>query len=327
MSAIGNFETVQPRDAMLEAYGPLRLEALAARRQRLVRQAGRRHRTFQAINGHRDAGSTACPGRYLYAKLPAIRQYPVQGPAQGWSGREPKSDLAGTMTTPTWSSVARVTSRPSSSRPAACSASEPVTQHVLAWPTPTRRGLTRPDRRRLGDIVVRGSQRKRHGPTRSATGSAARSSPPGPSPGAPDDRGGRPRRGRPQRPGRPERRHRPASAPTCGEGNGSFKGTWVPGTGRLQQLAATGDLDGDRHADLLSRDAEGQLWLHPGRARAVRRRVRPAGAGAATTPSAASVTSPGTGSPTSSFEPRAGRACTSHGDARRSAARSARSGG
>ena len=32
-------------------------------------------KTFQAINGHRDAGSTACPGKYLYAQLPLIRQY------------------------------------------------------------------------------------------------------------------------------------------------------------------------------------------------------------------------------------------------------------
>jgi len=29
--------------------------------------------TFPAINGHRDAGQTACPGKYLYAQLPAIR--------------------------------------------------------------------------------------------------------------------------------------------------------------------------------------------------------------------------------------------------------------
>ena len=29
---------------------------------------------FKAISGHRDAGSTACPGRYLYAQLPAIRR-------------------------------------------------------------------------------------------------------------------------------------------------------------------------------------------------------------------------------------------------------------
>ena len=30
-------------------------------------------RWLQAINGHRDVGQTACPGRYLYAKIPAVR--------------------------------------------------------------------------------------------------------------------------------------------------------------------------------------------------------------------------------------------------------------
>ena len=32
-----------------------------------------KNRYLQAINGHRDVGQTACPGRYLYAKIPAIR--------------------------------------------------------------------------------------------------------------------------------------------------------------------------------------------------------------------------------------------------------------
>jgi len=75
MSAIGNFETGQPSRAMLGAYAKLfgwklGLYGIAA---------GARHRvlnghTFRAINGHRDAGSTACPGRNLYAKLPVIRR-------------------------------------------------------------------------------------------------------------------------------------------------------------------------------------------------------------------------------------------------------------
>ena len=30
-------------------------------------------RYLHAINGHRDVGQTACPGRYLYAKIPYIR--------------------------------------------------------------------------------------------------------------------------------------------------------------------------------------------------------------------------------------------------------------
>ena len=31
---------------------------------------------FQAINGHRDAGQTACPGKYLYAKIPTSAPWP-----------------------------------------------------------------------------------------------------------------------------------------------------------------------------------------------------------------------------------------------------------
>ena len=32
-----------------------------------------KNRYLHAINGHRDVGQTACPGRYLYAKIPSIR--------------------------------------------------------------------------------------------------------------------------------------------------------------------------------------------------------------------------------------------------------------
>ena len=50
-----------------------------------------------------------------------------------------------------------------------------------------------------------------------------------------------------------------------GDGTGGFSRHPVTGDWRAyNKLAATGDLDGDRHADLLSRDAEGRLWLHPG---------------------------------------------------------------
>ena len=96
MSAIGNFETVQPRTAMLEAYGSLMawklsLHGVAASstKQRVASAS------FPAINGHRDAGSTACPGRYLYAKLSTIRSLAAQA-QRGWTGRELESDLAST---------------------------------------------------------------------------------------------------------------------------------------------------------------------------------------------------------------------------------------
>lgn len=76
MSAIGNYETAQPSDALLQAYGQLFAWKLSLHG---VDPASTSQRvgsgTFQAINGHRDAGSTACPGKYLYAKLPVIRQY------------------------------------------------------------------------------------------------------------------------------------------------------------------------------------------------------------------------------------------------------------
>lgn len=74
MSAIGNFETAQPTAALIDAYArlfawKLSLHGIAGGATRQVVGS----RTFPAINGHRDAGSTACPGRHLYAKLGQIR--------------------------------------------------------------------------------------------------------------------------------------------------------------------------------------------------------------------------------------------------------------
>ncbi|RYC11291.1 FG-GAP-like repeat-containing protein [Nocardioides zhouii] len=79
MSAIGNFETTQPTDAMLRAYGQLfawKLSLHGVNPASTSQTIGRS--TFQAINGHRDAGSTACPGKYLYAQIPLIRQNAAQ---------------------------------------------------------------------------------------------------------------------------------------------------------------------------------------------------------------------------------------------------------
>ena len=80
MSAIGNFDVVQPPDVMLRAYGALfawKLALNGVNPASTSQQVGKT--TFQAINGHRDAGSTACPGRYLYAQLATIRGYAVRG--------------------------------------------------------------------------------------------------------------------------------------------------------------------------------------------------------------------------------------------------------
>ena len=75
MSAIGNFDTAQPSEAMVEAYArlfawKLSLHGIAA--DDASQQVN--GRTFHAVNGHRDAGSTACPGRYLYDRVPDVRR-------------------------------------------------------------------------------------------------------------------------------------------------------------------------------------------------------------------------------------------------------------
>ena len=84
MSAIGNFETAQPSAAMLDAYGRLFAWKLslhgvsAGSTQQWVTK-----RYLPAINGHRDVGQTACPGKYLYAQIPTIRH------ARGAATRSP----------------------------------------------------------------------------------------------------------------------------------------------------------------------------------------------------------------------------------------------
>lgn len=73
-SALGNFEETAPTTAMLNAYGRLFAWKLGAANVKAgLTSVWVKNRYFQAINGHRDAGSTACPGVYLYNKLSTIR--------------------------------------------------------------------------------------------------------------------------------------------------------------------------------------------------------------------------------------------------------------
>lgn len=95
MSAIGNFDTAKPNAKVVQAYGALfgwklSLHGVNAASARQVVGS----RTFRAINGHRDAGSTACPGRYLYAKLARIRTL-ASKVQRGFAGRQLESNLAG----------------------------------------------------------------------------------------------------------------------------------------------------------------------------------------------------------------------------------------
>jgi len=94
-SAIGNYETARPSRAMVRAYGALFAWKLSLHG---VNAADTRQyvtsRYFQAINGHRDADSTACPGIYLYNRIPRIRTLASEA-QQGWGGRDLESSLVG----------------------------------------------------------------------------------------------------------------------------------------------------------------------------------------------------------------------------------------
>ena len=58
---------------------------------------------FSRIAGHRDAMSTACPGRYLYAQLPRIRKRTAQYLSRYHSRLERKADRLGKLRTgPVW---------------------------------------------------------------------------------------------------------------------------------------------------------------------------------------------------------------------------------
>lgn len=79
MSAIGNYETAQPTPELLNAYGALfawKLSLAGVNAASPSQKVGKG--TFAAISGHRDAGKTACPGKYLYAQLPTIRALAAQ---------------------------------------------------------------------------------------------------------------------------------------------------------------------------------------------------------------------------------------------------------
>lgn len=96
MSAIGNFDTTSPGDAMLQAYG--RLFAWKLSLHGIPASSTRQwvhDRWLPAINGHRDVGKTACPGKYLYAKIPLIRQYATAA-QRPFTSRAKDNDLAGT---------------------------------------------------------------------------------------------------------------------------------------------------------------------------------------------------------------------------------------
>ncbi|HWJ65975.1 MAG TPA: N-acetylmuramoyl-L-alanine amidase [Nocardioides sp.] len=94
MSAIGNFDTARPSSAMVTAYAKLfawKLSLHGVSASDTSQKLGSTY--FPAVNGHRDAGSTACPGRYLYAMLPTIRS-DARALQKAWRGKDVESNFA-----------------------------------------------------------------------------------------------------------------------------------------------------------------------------------------------------------------------------------------
>src|SRR3954471_2040052 len=96
MSSIGNYETARPSEALLRAYG--RLFAWKLSLHGVSAGSTKQYITkayLQAVNGHRDVGQTACPGRYLYAKIPTIRRLAASY-QKSFAARDRDGDLSGT---------------------------------------------------------------------------------------------------------------------------------------------------------------------------------------------------------------------------------------
>ncbi len=265
MSAIGNYETKQPSKAIVQAYGALfawKLSLHGVDASSTKQWVGSKN--FQAINGHRDAASTACPGRYLYAKIPEIRKLAAAA-QKGWDGRNLESNLAGTehpdlivRRTSDGKGVILPTGGLTGFRPAvAATTGIATTDTLVASPDITGDGY--------GDLLVvapNGSATVRPGNGEGAFGASVKTL---------KIFGGRDlvtavgdlnadghndlvARGPGGRLdvylGRTETRFKVVKQGTGWDGYTS--------------LVGAGDADGDAKADLIGRDAKGALWLHRG---------------------------------------------------------------
>ncbi|NYD40939.1 FG-GAP-like repeat-containing protein [Nocardioides panaciterrulae] len=264
MSAIGNYDIHRPSKAMVQAYGALfawKLSLHGVDAASTKQWVGSRY--FEAINGHRDAASTACPGRYLYAKIPRIRRLAAAA-QQGWSGRELESDLAATPYPDLI--VRRASDGQGVVLPTggltAFEAPETLdiadTDRVVASPDLTGDGY--------GDLVVRTSDGTSQ--VYPGNGAGAFGDPVAPTHrlarrdlvtavGDLDGDGHNDLVARRPKDGRLEIYR--------GNGHGAFSRRLLAVDGSsYDALAATGDLDGNGHADLLARDDSGRLWRFPG---------------------------------------------------------------
>jgi hypothetical protein len=267
MSAIGNYQVAKPSAAMIQAYAALYAWKLslhgvdaASTRQWVTK------RWFEAINGHRDAAATLCPGQYLYDKLPRIRKLAAAA-QRGWAGRQLDSNLA---STPEPDLVLRRASDgeafvvPTGGLihfPAATTVATGVSGATRLAVTRDVTGDGRPDllvRRSDGSVEVRPGTSTGTFGAASRTITAFRGLDRLIAPGDVTGDG---------------RADLAARNPATGAlvvfrqkpGGGFHRVRSGGGWGAYDLIAAAGDLDGDGRADLVARDGQGHLWLRPGR--------------------------------------------------------------
>ncbi|CUR59429.1 N-acetylmuramoyl-L-alanine amidase, family 2 [metagenome] len=282
MSAIGNFETARPSAAMLDAYARLFAWKLSLHGVDVSSTRQRVGSTyFQAINGHRDAGQTACPGKYLYAKIPEIRTLAAQYQAS-WAGRQRDADAVSTpypdiflrrasdgagFLLPTQGLVrfgaAKIAATGSWDEMDTIIATPDVTgdrfRDVFARNASTGEAMVYPGdgTGHFGD-GIKATTRFRGFDQITAVGDLDGD-------GNNDLVGHNPLNGRLRL--------------FAGGGAGGFTSSVLSTAWTSYDLTiGTGDFDGDDHPDILSRDAAGRLWLHPGTGRsALGSRVRLSG--------------------------------------------------
>lgn len=266
-SAIGNFDIAQPTSQMIGAYGALFAWKLAingvSAAATNVRIEGRVFAS--SIMGHRDTKSTACPGRYLYARIPDIRKQAAAA-QRGLTFAPRNQNLVGT---PHPDIIARRTSdKRGVIIPTTGASGFGATRSLVL--RGGRSALLTPDVTGDGraDLLVlnRGVLSVRRGNGAGGFGRAFAAT--------------KQLRGRvlvtPVGDLNGDRRNDlvardPATGRLTaylGNGNGTFRAQRplrTPVFKGYNLLAGGGDMTGDGRADIVGRDAAGVLWLHPGR--------------------------------------------------------------
>ncbi len=257
MSAIGNFEIARPPQAVIDAYAKLFAWKLSM--YDIDASATRlwvKNRYLQAINGHRDVGQTACPGKYLYARIPDVRKAAAAIQRGAGSTPDPTPEPQpepqpqpepdnGAMTSPT--------QKPEAARAQPGKIDFPPYTNLI--------GSGYPDlllRNSAGQVYIQPT-----GGQTALSGSTIRTRGPWQSMNLVAAVGDLTGNGESDLLGRIGRRTRIYA----GTGDGHFATRGIGTTKkfrRADQIMRAGFWDGDKHSDVLVRTRSGNLWLVPG---------------------------------------------------------------